>query len=73
MNSQRPLKKKEVLKDNNSNFSMTDPLSVKPVGSAKGAPCQTSQTGLVHQAASLGRVAPLRQGDSGLKSFSKCF
>ena len=50
MNSQRPLKKKEVLKGNTSNLSMTNPMSVKPVVSAKGAPCQRSQTGLVHQA-----------------------
>ena len=68
MNSQRPLKKKEFLKGNTSNLSMTDPLSVKPVASDEGVPCQTSQSGLVSQAASLGRVAPLRQGDSGLKS-----
>ena len=54
MNSQRPLKKKEILKGNTSNFSMTDPMSVKPVVSAKGAPCQTSQTGLVHQACIIG-------------------
>ena len=50
MNSQRPLKKKEVLRGNTSNLRMTDPQTVKPVVSAKGAHCQTSQTGLVHQA-----------------------
>ena len=50
MNSQRPFKKKEVLKGNTSNLSMTYPITVKPVVSAEGAPCQTSQTGLVHQA-----------------------
>ena len=54
MNSQRPLKKKEVLRGNTSNFSMTDPLTVKPVVSAEGAPCQTSQTGLVSQACIIG-------------------
>ena len=50
MNSQRPFKKKEVLKGNTSNLRKTDPITVKPVVSAEGAPCQTSQTGLVHQA-----------------------
>ena len=54
MNSQRPLKKKEVLKGNTSNLSMTDPMSVKPVVSAEGVPCQTSQSGLVSQACIIG-------------------
>ena len=70
MNSQWPLKKKEDLKGNSSNLRMTDPMPVKPVVSVEGVPCQTSQAGLVSKLASLGRVAPLRQGNSGLKS--KC-
>ena len=54
MNSQRPLKKKEVLKGNTSNLRMTNPMSVKPVVSDEGVPCQTSQSGLVSQACIIG-------------------
>ena len=50
----RGINEEKVLKDNTSNLSMTYPMSVKPVVSAEGAPCQTSQTGLVHQACIIG-------------------
>ena len=43
---------------------MTNPLTVKPVASVEGSLVRQD---LPAKLASLGRVAPLRQGDSGLK------
>ena len=39
---------------NTSNFSMTNPLTVKPVVSVEGVPCQTSQARIASQACIIG-------------------